>query len=185
MLIPKTLCPHENTIITHDPDFDRVQDHGRLSDEYIFMHLLFCWFELFRSRSVACCACVQAFAFLLVLKLSIVLWVVCVRVVVVAVDVAVCVRIALKKASVCTFKTLPCVLSKRLCHMGHGRFKKYTRERLERTLGSVLKVVAPSLSLSSRVSLLSCVSFSLSLSPSDHLSFFLFSLDNRSQQQCQ
>ena len=48
-------------------------------------------------------------------------------VVVVAVDVAVCVCVssclALKNAPVCTFKTLPCVLSKRPCHIGHGRFE--------------------------------------------------------------
>ena len=40
--------------------------------------------------------------------------------------------LALKNAPVCTFKTLPCVRSRRPCHMGHGR--------LEGTYGSVLNV---------------------------------------------
>ena len=68
------------------------------------------------------------------------------------------------------------------CHKGHGRF--------EGTHGSVLKVVAPSLSISpfllvslslflrSCVSLLSHVSLFLSLSAHLSFSFFLFSLSN-------
>ena len=81
----------------------------------------------------------------------------------------------LKNAPVCTFKTLPCVLSKRPCHIGHGRF--------ESTHGSVLNVHTGEplssflLSLSSRLclSLLfswlsSHTSLSLSLAISARLS---------------
>ena len=69
--------------------------------------------------------------------------------------------LALKNASVCTFKTLPCVLTKCPCHSGHGRF--------ERTHGSVFKVIAPSLSIYS--SMLVSLSSRVSLS-SSHMSLF-------------
>ena len=65
--------------------------------------------------------------------------------------------LALKNASVCTSKTLPCVLSKRPCNVGHGRF--------EGSHGSVSKVVAPSLPFSLPPSLL--------LSPSPLMCLFL------------
>ena len=38
LLIPKTLCPHEIAVITDDPDFYRVQDHGRLTAVHMSKH---------------------------------------------------------------------------------------------------------------------------------------------------
>ena len=100
--------------------------------------------------------------------------VVCCCVLVLCVCVSSC--LALKNASVCTFKTLPCKLSKRPCLTRHGRF--------EGTRGSVLNVHTEafcmysqeSLSPSSRLSLSSHVS--LFFSVSFHHSLFLFSLEN-------
>ena len=68
--------------------------------------------------------------------------------------------LALKNALVCTFKTLPYVLSKRPRHSGHGRF--------EGTHGSVFIVHTASLPLFSSLSLFSHLFFSVSF----HLSFF-------------
>ena len=54
-----------------------------------------------------------------------------------------------KNVSVCTFKTLPCVLAKR-AHVEHMRaFCLYTRRRFEPTHGDVLNLHTGSLSLSS------------------------------------
>ena len=141
-------------------------DHGRLLVAHVSKHSLFswCWNSQLCCVFCVCCVCVVC--------------VVCVRVV-----CACCVCCGGVRACCgggcgcgCVWKTLPCVGSNApLCTfktpVSHWTwaFWRYTRERLERAHGSVLKVVAPSLSLSSRVSLLSCVSFSLPLS--GHLSF--------------
>ena len=102
-------------------------------------------------------------------------------VVVVAVDVAVCmcVRFFLscngKNASVCSLKTLPCVLSKRPRHIGHVKvhteaFSMYTRARVGQSLPlfSCLSQTLLSVSLFSHTSLF----FSLSA----HLPFSSLSI---------
>ena len=168
-------------LVSTYPSIHFFVSRSRLSDEYIFKHLLFCWFELFTSRSVVCCACVQAFAFLLVLDLSVVLCCVCVRVVCGGGVRAcycgggcgcgcVCVRFFLsctekrfrvyvQNAPVCTFKTpVTCDMGVLKVHMGVSW--TYTRERFESS-----RCLSLSLSLSLFSSLSSHVSLSsLSLS---------------------
>ena len=41
LLIPETQCPHEITVFVYDPDFYRVQDHGRLTAVRVSKHSLF------------------------------------------------------------------------------------------------------------------------------------------------
>ena len=91
--------------------------------------------------------------------------------------------LALKNAPVCTFKTLLCVLSKRPCHMGRGRFECTHEKFLNVHTGASRRLSLPRppsllVSLSSCVSLFSHVSLSshTSLSLLISLSFFSLSI---------
>ena len=114
--IPNTINPHEITVVRDDPDFYRVQDHGRLTAVHVSKHSCVCVLWWWWCVSAVWCVCVCS------------------------VRGGAWRGLARGKPTVCRLQTSPCVGSKRIRVYWQNARMLNTCARFANTHGSVLNV---------------------------------------------